>query len=200
MGESTDTLVFVRSLGAADSEGAAAQRPSCCCRCSNDSARRPPVAEGGPVESHFWLTRGDQVTFGLLSFVALILLGVYWVRLSNWGTRTVEIERLPARQSEFRIDANSATWVEWGQIQGIGDGLARRIVADREQNGPFRSVDDLARVKGIGPKTLEHLRPWVRVRQQNHRPANRRNANARAPIQDSREIQQAKRPGRLTRH
>jgi len=115
------------------------------------------------VESHFWLTRSDQVIFGLLSFVAIVLLCVYWVRLSNWGTRTVEIERLPARQYEFHIDANSATWVEWGQIEGIGDGLARRIVEDREQNGPFRSVDDLARVKGIGPKTLEHLRPWVRV-------------------------------------
>ncbi|HET6323107.1 MAG TPA: helix-hairpin-helix domain-containing protein, partial [Planctomycetaceae bacterium] len=51
----------------------------------------------------------------------------------------------------------------WGQIQGIGDALARRIVADREENGPFQSVEDLGRVKGIGPKTLEHLRPWVRV-------------------------------------
>jgi competence protein ComEA len=124
----------------------------------------PPAAE--TVESHFWLTRSDQIVFGLLSFVALTLLIVYWIRLSNWGTRTVEIERLPARQYEFRIDANSATWVEWGQIQGIGDGLARRIVADREQNGPFGSVDDLARVKGIGPKTLEHLRPWVRVNEE----------------------------------
>jgi competence protein ComEA len=126
----------------------------------------PPTPASPPdetVESHFWLTRSDQVIFGLLSFVALALLAVYWIRLSNWGTRTVEIERLPARQYEFRIDANSATWVEWGQIEGIGDGLARRIVADREQNGPFRSIDDLGRVKGIGPKTLEHLRPWVRM-------------------------------------
>jgi competence protein ComEA len=115
------------------------------------------------VESHFWLTRRDQLIFGSLSLVALALLGVHWIRLSHWGTRAVEIERLPAQQYEYRIDANSATWVEWGQIQGIGDGLARRIVADREENGPFKSVDDLTRVKGIGPKTLEHLRPWVRV-------------------------------------
>ena len=128
----------------------------------------PPPSPAGPpvdetVESHFWLTRSDQLIFGLLSLVAVVLLIVHWIRLSHWGTQTVEIERLPARQAEFRLDANAATWVEWSQIQGIGDGLARRIVADREQNGPFGSVDDLARVKGIGPKTLEHLRPWVRV-------------------------------------
>ncbi len=126
-----------------------------------------PPSAGSPtdetVESHFWLTRSDQLIFGLLLFVAIGLLLVHWIRLSRWGTQTVEIERLPARQAEFRLDANAATWVEWSQIQGIGDGLARRIVADREQNGPFTSVDDLARVKGIGPKTLEHLRPWVRV-------------------------------------
>jgi competence protein ComEA len=114
--------------------------------------------------------------------VALVLLGVYWIRLSNWGTRTVEIERLPSRQAEFRIDANVATWVEWGQIEGIGDGLAKRIVADREQNGPFRSVDDLTRVKGIGTKTLEHLRPWVRVSSESppSEPPKRKRARSRS--------------------
>jgi competence protein ComEA len=141
-----------------------------------------PSPPSETVESHFWLTRSDQVIFGLLSLVAFALLAVYWVRLSNWGTRTVEIERLPARQYEFHLDANSATWVEWGQINGIGDGLARRIVADREQNGPFRSVDDLGRVKGIGPKTLEHLRPWVRVAEESppSEPARRKRAKPRA--------------------
>jgi competence protein ComEA len=163
MGESTDTLASSAALAPTIQKAPPSNAPPALLAPARTIPAAPLVVEGGPVESHFWLTRGDQLTFGLLSFVALILLGVYWVRLSNWGTRTVEIERLPARRSEFRIDANSATWVEWGQIQGIGDGLARRIVADREQNGPFRSVDDLARVKGIGPKTLEHLRPWVRV-------------------------------------
>jgi competence protein ComEA len=167
MGDSTDTLPSSAASAptlheapppAAPAPPAPSVRPTLGARSAS-----PPPTDVETVESHFWLTRSDQLIFGLLSFVALILLGVYWIRLSNWGTRTVEIERLPARQSEFRIDANSATWVEWGQIQGIGDGLARRIVADREQNGPFKSVDDLARVKGIGPKTLEHLRPWVRV-------------------------------------
>ena len=161
MGESTDTLPSSAALAPTLEKAPPHNVPPAPARATQPAAL--PAAQGDTVESHFWLTRGDQLIFGLLAFVALVLLGVYWIRLSSWGTRIVEIERLPTRQAEFRIDANSATWVEWGQIEGIGDGLARRIVADREQNGPFRSVDDLTRVKGIGPKTLEHLRPWVRV-------------------------------------
>jgi competence protein ComEA len=164
MGDPTDRL---SASAASPAPPAAATVPSTPTpKASAAPAPSPPPA-GPPsdetVESHFWLTRSDQLIFGLLSLVAVVLLIAHWIRLSHWGTQTVEIERLPARQTEFRLDANAATWVEWSQIQGIGDGLARRIVADREQNGPFGSVDDLGRVKGIGPKTLEHLRPWVRV-------------------------------------
>jgi len=43
----------------------------------------------------------------------------------------------------------------------IGEQLARRIVADRQQNGPFRDLADLRRVRGIGPKTLEGMRPYL---------------------------------------
>ena len=126
---------------------------------------KPALASSDPkrVASHFWLTNGDQAVLAVLSFVLLCLLVASWVRLSRWGTAPIEIEHLHSQPLSFHLDANSATWVEWTQLDGIGDGLARRIVADREENGPFRSVDDLLRVKGIGPKTLERLRPWVTV-------------------------------------
>lgn len=62
---------------------------------------------------------------------------------------------------EFRVEMNSATWIEWSQLDGIGGTLARRIIADRESNGPFQTIEDIARVKGIGPKTLEKLRPHL---------------------------------------
>jgi len=45
----------------------------------------------------------------------------------------------------------------------VGPVLAERILEDRKRNGPFRSVEDLRRVKGIGEKTLERLRPHVAV-------------------------------------
>jgi competence protein ComEA len=109
----------------------------------------------------FWLTHADQLVLALLSTIMLLLLAVYCARLSKWGASPIEIEHFDPQQLDFRIEVNSATWVEWGQLDGIGDALARRIVADREQNGPFRSIDDLRRVKGIGPKTLEKLRPHL---------------------------------------
>ena len=49
------------------------------------------------------------------------------------------------------------------QLKGIGQTLAHRIVADREVNGPFRSVDELLRVEGIGPATLDEIRPWLTI-------------------------------------
>jgi competence protein ComEA len=123
------------------------------------AADSTPLAED--TTAHFWLRRGDQIFFGVLVIAALLLACVHWVRLSRWGTDPVEIEHLPGSVFDYRIDINSATWVEWVQLEGIGETLARRIVADRELHGPFRSVGDLQRVAGIGPKTAERLRPWL---------------------------------------
>jgi competence protein ComEA len=125
-----------------------------------NGSTEPPANEAA---SSFWLSHSDQAIFAVVLFVMLGLLTAYWLRVTRWGSVPIEIDRLSQRQVEYRIDVNSATWVEWGQLEGIGDALARRIVADREQNGPFRSIDDLRRVKGIGPKTLERIRPWVTV-------------------------------------
>ena len=48
------------------------------------------------------------------------------------------------------ISLNSATVEELEQLPGVGPVLAARIVADREANGPFTSLDDLSRVSGVG--------------------------------------------------
>ena len=48
-------------------------------------------------------------------------------------------------------------------LEGIGESKARAIVDHRTRNGAFRSVDELALVKGIGPKTLELNRSRLRV-------------------------------------
>lgn len=59
------------------------------------------------------------------------------------------------------IDINSATAKEFERLHGIGPQIAGRIVAYREKNGAFKRVDDITKVRGIGPKTLERLRPHL---------------------------------------
>lgn len=63
----------------------------------------------------------------------------------------------------FRVDINTATWIEFAQLDGIGEKLAKRIVADRTEQGDFRTIEDLRRVKGIGAKTLEKMRPHLTI-------------------------------------
>ena len=72
--------------------------------------------------------------------------------------------RRPTRKADFVVDVNHAEVAELVELPGVGQAIAERIVEYRKQNGPFKSVDDLREVTGIGPKTLEALRPHVRVK------------------------------------
>jgi competence protein ComEA len=59
------------------------------------------------------------------------------------------------------VDLNTATPEALDALPGVGPATAAAIVRDRDEHGPFRSVDDLARVRGIGPAKLEQLRDLV---------------------------------------
>jgi len=61
-----------------------------------------------------------------------------------------------------RLDVDRAGLDDWERLPGIGQALAARIVADREARGPFGTPDGLLRVRGIGPRTLERIRPFLR--------------------------------------
>lgn len=65
---------------------------------------------------------------------------------------------------EFPLDLNAAGNGDLQHLPGIGPALAGRIIAFREKNGAFTSVDELTDVSGIGEKTLEKLRPLVEIR------------------------------------
>jgi len=77
------------------------------------------------------------------------------------------IEGLPARLGlllGIRLEINQATVTDLQALPRIGPKLAQRVVELRRRRGAFRSVEDLQRVKGIGPRTVERLRPFVSVR------------------------------------
>jgi competence ComEA-like helix-hairpin-helix protein len=68
-----------------------------------------------------------------------------------------QVKKAPSPQS--LLDLNTASKKELQSIKGIGPVLAERIIAGR----PYRTVDDLLKVKGIGPKKLENIRPYFVV-------------------------------------
>lgn len=59
------------------------------------------------------------------------------------------------------LDLDRATAEEMDGLPGIGPALAARIVADREANGEFGSIEALQRVKGVGPALAARLAPFV---------------------------------------
>ncbi|HEM3931357.1 TPA: helix-hairpin-helix domain-containing protein [Streptococcus suis] len=61
------------------------------------------------------------------------------------------------------VNLNTATEADLQTISGIGAKRAADIIAYREANGGFKSVDDLNNVSGIGDKTMESIRPYVTV-------------------------------------
>ena len=75
------------------------------------------------------------------------------------------IERAPEPEPTIakKINLNAATQEELELLPGIGPALASRIIEHRNTRGPFRRLEDLARVSGIGPRTLERIRPHVTV-------------------------------------
>ena len=61
------------------------------------------------------------------------------------------------------VNLNTATEADFQTISGIGQKRAQDIIAYREANGRFKSVDELKNVSGIGAKTLEKLKEYVTV-------------------------------------
>lgn len=69
------------------------------------------------------------------------------------------------------IDLNTAGTDELSLLPGVGPSLAARIVEDRMSRGPFRAIDDLDRVRGVGPALLRGVRPFARAGVPEARPA-----------------------------
>lgn len=121
----------------------------------------PPPANPGvhtPGSSHPQLPSRQSAQLALAVFLA-VMVGLLAFR--GYGNR------LGARPSEpttpAKLDLNTADRTALEQVPGIGPKLARAIDDHRRDRGAFKSLDDLRGVHGIGPATVEKVRPFVRV-------------------------------------
>ncbi len=64
-----------------------------------------------------------------------------------------------------KVNLNHATCDELTQLKGIGPVIAQKIVDYRETYGPFKKIEDLMKVNGIGPKIFEGIREQITVEQ-----------------------------------
>lgn len=123
---------------------------------------KPPFFQNGPLPGRPLLKRIDQAVVAALGMLALVSVAAYWFARGGSRGGLIEIDRAPRQVATFQLDVNEAEWPEFSVLPGIGEALARRIVESRDAQGPFADLEDLRRVRGIGPKTLEQMRPYLR--------------------------------------
>jgi competence ComEA-like helix-hairpin-helix protein len=78
-------------------------------------------------------------------------------------SRPAQAMAAPRSGEPKALDLNRATADELARLPGVGQGLAQRIVEERQRRGRFESPDELRHVLGMGPKKLTALRALVTV-------------------------------------
>lgn len=107
---------------------------------------------------------------GSILIVAIVFLAAFAIRsLSNLSTqapRHISTEVITPQDNILlgkKIDINTASAEVFETLPGIGPSLSRRIITYREKYGPFKRLNDLQKVKGIGAKKFEKIYSLVSV-------------------------------------
>ena len=85
--------------------------------------------------------------------VTIVAVALAWTAWSRSGRVGLPVAAWP----DMRLDVNTASAAELNALPGIGPRLSWGIVAERDTNGPFVALDDLQRVRGVGPAVVERI-------------------------------------------
>lgn len=109
---------------------------------------------------------------GITAAFICILLGIFIGRNFPGGQNlNIQDGQLPQSPTsgpsvpvgDGKVDINTATAEQLDMLPGIGVVYAQRIIDYREQNGPFRTIEDIMNVTGIGEKKFEQIKDYIKV-------------------------------------
>lgn len=121
------------------------------------------------------MTKGSHKTPGVGLVTLLVVIAIGWAAATRamrpvardvGDTPPAVAELIRDRLPDMRIDLNRASVAEMTLLPGIGPRLAEGIVADRAAHGAYRCLDDLTRVRWVGPVLLERIAPYAVVEAQ----------------------------------
>jgi competence protein ComEA len=96
----------------------------------------------------------------LLSLVALATLLASPAQAQTARTKTVD---QAAAKPTVQVNLNTATVADLQELPGVGAKVAARIVEYRQKQGPFKRIEELMNIQGIGEKSFLKLRPQITV-------------------------------------
>ncbi len=114
-----------------------------------------------------WFSLSGRELLTLALAVGLVLTGLGLARGARWvwGRGAVTVAEAPdVLAMPPRMNLNQAPAHELALLPGIGPKTAAAIVEHRRAHGPFRDWDAVMRVPGIGPATVEKIRPYAMCR------------------------------------
>jgi competence ComEA-like helix-hairpin-helix protein len=129
-----------------------------------------------PVAPHFSVAGGWLLCLTCLTLV--VVARQLWQFFSLDSTP-------PPPSARFVVDVNRAEMHELQALPEVGPSLSTKIIEYRQQQGGFNTLDDLLEVPGVGPRTLEQLRPMLTTgRQPTEQPEARLESRADARLAD----------------
>jgi len=117
---------------------------------------RPPLME----TRWFSLSGRELQLLAITVGIALLAAGMTRLIAGCQSHHAVEVVgESPGPSAPPRLDVNTAPAYELTALPGIGPKTAAAIVEYRDRHGAFERLEDLAKVRGIGSKTVERIRP-----------------------------------------
>lgn len=96
-------------------------------------------------------------------FHALVVMGVLMAGVSQASAQATKSDAKAEGKPTVVVNINIATAADFEALPGIGKATATRIVDYRQKNGPFKKIEELMNVQGIGEKSFLKLRAQLSV-------------------------------------